>query len=68
LRSPWSVVLHAIVFLAAVFHSVTWFNLTPRIMPARIGEDRLPDAWVSIGGGYLPWLIVTVVIAWSLLR
>jgi fumarate reductase subunit C len=68
LRSPVSVVLHAIVLLAALFHAVTWFNLTPRIMPARIGEDRLPDAVVSFGGGYIPWILVSIAVIWAVAR
>lgn len=68
LRSPLSVVLHLLVFAAACFHAVTWFNLTPSIMPVRTGEERVPDALLAIGAGYLPWAVVSVVVAWALLR
>ncbi len=68
LRSPLAVVGHAVVLAAAVFHSITWFNLTPQVMPIRIGEQRLPDAVAAIGAGYLPWLIVSGAILWGVLR
>ena len=66
LRTPVSVVLHAVVLVAAVLHAITWFELSPRIMPARLGEDKLPDPAVSIGAGYLPWAVVSLVVAWFL--
>jgi fumarate reductase subunit C len=68
LRSPLPLVLHGLALLAAVYHSITWFNISPRIMPARIGEDRLPDAFVSVGGGFLPWAMISLAIAWVMLR
>ncbi|MBI2191005.1 MAG: fumarate reductase subunit C [Planctomycetes bacterium] len=67
LRSPVSLVLHLLVLGAALFHSITWFNLTPQAMPVRIGEERLPDALVAVLGGYLPWIVVSVVIFWGVL-
>ena len=67
LRHPLAVTLHILVLLAACFHTITWFNLTPSIMPARIGEEKVPDALVAIGTGYLPWAVVSLVVAWWLL-
>src|SRR5687767_15350175 len=32
LKSPVSIVLHLIVFGFALFHSITFFNLTPRVL------------------------------------
>lgn len=67
LRSPISIILHVLVLLAALYHAVTWFNLTPRIMPVRLGEERLPDAVVAIAAGYLPWIVVSLAIGWAVL-
>ena len=68
LRSPGWVFLHVLALLAALCHSITWFNLTPKIMPMYIGEDRVPDMWAALLMGYLPWAGVSAVIIWGVLR
>ena len=68
LRHPLAIAGHILVLVAACFHTITWFNLTPSIMPARIGEEKVPDALVAIGTGYLPWAVVSLLVAWWLLR
>ncbi len=65
-RHPFTVALHLLALAAALYHSITWFNLRPKIMPLYIGEDRVPDLWVAIVMGYLPWAIVSVIILWSI--
>ena len=67
-RSPLSIVFHLIVLAAALYHSITWFNLTPQAMPVRMGEDRLSPAAVAIAMGYLPWLVLSGLIIWGVLR
>ncbi len=68
MRRPLPVVLHMLALAAAMYHSITWFNLTPAVMPLRIGEDRLPNAVVAIAMGYLPWVAVSGAILWGVLR
>ncbi|MCH8879446.1 MAG: fumarate reductase subunit C [Planctomycetes bacterium] len=65
-RRPLTVALHILALAAALYHSITWFNLTPKIMPLYIGEDRLPDFWAAILMGYLPWLVVSVILLWGI--
>ena len=65
-RHPLTVAMHIMALVAALFHSITWFKLTPKIMPMYIGEDRVPDLWVATVMGYLPWAMVTVIILWSI--
>ncbi|MHC4448129.1 MAG: succinate dehydrogenase/fumarate reductase transmembrane subunit [Planctomycetota bacterium] len=65
--SPAGTLLHLLAIAAAVYHSVTWFNLTPRIMPMYVKEDRVPDVWAAVAMGYLPWGLVTLVMLWGLL-
>ena len=67
-RSPLSVILHVLALAAALYHSVTWFNLTPQAMPVRRGEERLPGALVAVAMGYLPWLLVSALIVWVVTR
>ncbi len=65
LRSAPSIVLHALALVAALVHSITWFNLTPKAMPVFLGEKRLAGAVVAVGMGYLPWLVVSILILWG---
>jgi fumarate reductase subunit C len=68
LESPVVKVLHVIVLAGALYHSITWFNLTPRAVPLFFGEKRAPAALVAIGMGYLPWLVITAIIVWGTVR
>ncbi len=65
-RHPLAVAMHTLALVAALYHSITWFNLTPKIMPLYIGEDRLPDFWAAILMGYLPWALFTFIILWRI--
>ena len=67
MRNPVSLAFHLFIFVPALYHSITWFNLTPKAMPVRLGEKRVPHVLVAIGGGYLPWVVVSGVLAWVLL-
>ena len=58
-------VLHGIVLVAALWHSITWFNLTPRAMPVFRGDVRISDPLVAIAMGYLPWIVVSILILWG---
>ena len=61
LRSPMSIVFHLVALAFSVYHSVTWFNLTPKAMPIQIGEQFVPDN-VIIGAHYLGWAVVSLAI------
>ena len=60
LRSPMSIVFHLVALAFSIYHSVTWFNLTPKALPIQIGERFVPDR-VIIGAHYLGWAVVSVV-------
>jgi succinate dehydrogenase subunit C len=47
LKSPLSVAFHVVALAFAVYHSVTWFNLTPKALPLQLGEGFVPDAAIS---------------------
>ena len=64
LTSPEGQIFHAVVFVSAVFHTVTWFNAAPKIQVVRVGEERVPDIFVAIGTGYAPWLVVSAFVYW----
>lgn len=61
LTQPLSLVLHLVALVFAVFHSVTFFNLTPKVLIVRQGEERVPDAIIA-GVHYVAWAVVTVLV------
>lgn len=61
IRSPWSVAFHIVALAFSVYHSVTWFNLTPKALPVQTGEAFVPDAVIS-GAHYAAWGLLSVVI------
>jgi fumarate reductase subunit C len=61
LASPWSVVLHLIVLAFAVYHSITFFNLTPRVLVVFRGEEKVPESAIA-GGHYALWALVSLVL------
>ena len=61
--TPWTIALHLVVLVFAVYHSVTWFNLTPQIMVIRMGEEKLPPI-VLLLGNYLFWFAVSGLLIW----
>lgn len=63
LKCPLSVILHIIAFIFAVYHSITWFNLTPKIFILRIGEEKLPSFLIS-GANFIAWIVISAILAW----
>ena len=59
LRSPASVVFHLIALCFTAYHSLTWFNLTPKALPVQVSEEFLPD-WMIASAHYTAWAIVSV--------
>lgn len=67
LRTPFAIILNAISFLFVIYHTVTWFNLTPRAMPpVRLGGQKLDD-WMVAAPNYVAWLVISVIIGWFIL-
>lgn len=66
LQSPVFIALHIIAFLGLIFHCITWFNLAPKAMVIKMGDKRVPGAWVTFLN-YAGWIVISVVIAWLLL-
>jgi fumarate reductase subunit C len=67
LRTPLAVALNGISFGLVLFHTITWFNLAPRAMVVRVRGRRVPDLIIA-GSNYIAWLVVSVVVAWFILR
>jgi fumarate reductase subunit C len=67
LKTPGVIALNVVSLVFVVFHAVTWFNLAPRAMVVRVGGKRLPDLLIT-GSNYAAWLVVSVAVAWLILR
>jgi fumarate reductase subunit C len=67
LQTPLAIVLNVISFCFVLFHAITWFNLAPRALVVRVQGKRMPDSLI-VGPNYVAWLVVSVVVAWLILR
>ena len=66
LQSPTSVTLHIISLIFVLYHTITWFNLTPKILVLYRGEERISQRLVA-GVFYITWAAVSFVVAWLVL-
>jgi fumarate reductase subunit C len=67
LKTPPFLILDAVALLFVLFHTITWFNLTPTAMVVRVKGKRVPDRIVA-GSNYVVWVIVSGVVAWIFTR
>lgn len=61
LRSPGWVVFHAVALAFALYHSVTWFNLTAVVQVVRLGGRQVPPRLVA-AASFAAWAVVTLAI------
>ena len=67
LRTPPFLILDTVALLFLLFHTITWFNLTPTAMVVRVKGKRVPDVIVA-GSNYVVWVLLSAVVAWILTR
>ena len=46
----------------ALYHSVTWFNLTPKAMVFWRGEERVSPTLIA-ASNYAAWIVVSILVA-----
>ena len=61
LKRPEIVVFHVVALAFAAYHSVTWFQLTPKALPLQVGENFLPDGLIS-GAHFAAWGLLSAAI------
>src|SRR5262245_22921394 len=61
LLCPGAIVFQIVALPFVVYHSVTWFNLTPKAIVVFSGEERVSPVVIA-GGHYALWVIVSFVI------
>jgi fumarate reductase subunit C len=62
LATPGMLAFQLLALAAALFHAITWFNLTPMGMAVRLGGKRVPSVIVA-GFSYATWFGVSIVVA-----
>ena len=67
LKSPLSIIFHVVALAFALFHTITWFHLTPKAMAVRIGEERVKPAMI-IAPNYVAWIAISAFVAWFVLK
>lgn len=67
LQSLWSIVLHLVALVMVLFHAITWIGLTPKVLVLWRGEERVSPRLIA-GVNYIAWLVVSVVVAWVVLK
>lgn len=67
LASPLSIALHCFALVALLYHSITWFNLAPKAMVVKVGENRIPNV-VIVLMNYAGWAAISIVIFWLVLN
>ena len=66
LKSPLILVFHLISFPFIFYHTITWFNLTPKIMVLQIGEEKVPKELIA-GLVYISWGLLSLILIWLIL-
>ncbi len=67
LTHPLSVALHIVALPMVLYHSITWFNLTPKVMVVWRGEERVNPLLIA-GSNYVVWIVASILVAWLVLR
>jgi fumarate reductase subunit C len=66
-RNPFIVLLNVVSLFFVVFHTVTWFALTPKALVVRMGGKRVPGWWL-VAGNYVAWVVISALVAWLILK
>ena len=61
LQSPSSIAFHVLALGFALYHTITWFNLTPKALPVQVGEEFVPDG-VIVGAHYVGWGLLSLAV------
>lgn len=67
LQTPLFLTANLVALLFVLYHTITWFNLTPAAMVVRLRGKRVPD-WIIAGSNYVVWVVVSAVLAWIFTR
>ncbi len=63
LNSRLLIALQIVALPMVLYHSITWFNLTPKAVVLWRGEERVSPIVIA-GANYLAWIIISIIIVW----
>ena len=58
-RTPWGIAFQATCLIFAVYHSITWFEVTPKAMPMMLSGEPISGRAI-IAAHYVAWLFVSI--------
>ena len=64
---PVVLVVNVVAFAFIVLHTVTWFDLTPKAMDARVGGRKVPASAV-VASQYVGLVVVSAFVYWLVTR
>lgn len=65
--TPWVVALNVLTLAFLLLHAVTWINLTPAAVVAKVGRRRVPPRVIS-GSAFAGWAAVSALVLWLVVR
>lgn len=69
LRSPWSLLMHAVLLVAMFVHAKSWFEIMPKTMPMMVVGGRRVSAATITRSGWAATVVaslVVLIVAWWL--
>jgi len=67
LKTPLFLTVDTVALVFVLFHTISWFNLTPTAMVVRVKGKRVPDRIVA-GSNYVVWVLLSGIVAWIFTR
>ncbi|EKV30863.1 Fumarate reductase subunit C [Caenispirillum salinarum AK4] len=61
LSSPAFLTFHVLALALMLYHTITWFSLTPKAMPIMRGDNFVPGRYI-IGAHYAVWAVVSLIV------
>lgn len=67
LKNPILISLNGVSLIFVLFHTITWFNLTPKAMVVRWRGKRIPDLLIA-APIYVAWLAISGLVIFLITR
>ncbi len=67
LKSPIVIAVHVLMLGGLLFHSITWFNLAPKAMVIKVGENNVPGMVIALMN-YLGWIAISLFFVWLFMK
>ena len=62
LRSPWSLLLHAVLLVSMFVHAKSWFEIMPKTMPMMVIGGRRVSAALITRSGWAATVVASIVL------